>query len=128
MFGRTALLGLCFLAAISPDAVLNTPHTAAAVGALTQAGLRAPTAPENAVVAPAARIVTSPTRLLIPKIGVDAKIEARGLDSNRNMETPNDSHDVAWYDLGPRPGEPGNALINGHVTWWTGSAVFARLG
>src|SRR4029077_18403095 len=25
------------------------------------------------------------------------------------------------------PGQPGNALINGHVDWWTGSAVFTRL-
>lgn len=43
------------------------------------------------------------------------------------METPKDFHDVAWYNLGPRPGEPGNALMNGHVDWWTGSAVFTRL-
>jgi sortase A len=66
-------------------------------------------------------------RLLIPRIGVNARIEARGLDPNRNMQTPNDFHDVAWYNLGPRPGEPGNALMNGHVDWWTGSAVFTRL-
>jgi sortase (surface protein transpeptidase) len=43
------------------------------------------------------------------------------------MATPNDFHNVAWYDLGPTPGAPGNALINGHVNWWTGSAVFTRL-
>jgi LPXTG-site transpeptidase (sortase) family protein len=66
-------------------------------------------------------------RLLIPKIGVDARIEARGLDSKRNMLTPNDFRDVAWYNLGPTPGKPGNALMNGHVDWWTGSAVFTRL-
>jgi sortase A len=70
---------------------------------------------------------TSPSRLLIPRIGVDAVIEARGLDASRNMETPRNFHDVAWYDLGPTPGETGNALINGHVDWWTGSAVFTRL-
>ena len=66
-------------------------------------------------------------RLLIPRIGVNAKIESRGLDSNRTMQTPNDFRDVAWYNLGPMPGAPGNALVNGHVDWWTGSAVFTRL-
>ncbi len=69
----------------------------------------------------------SPARLIIPAIGVDAKVESRGLDSRRNMDTPADFHDVAWYRLGPKPGEPGNALINGHVNWWTGDAVFAHL-
>ena len=66
-------------------------------------------------------------RLVIAKIGVDAKIEARGLDANRNMLTPRDYRDVAWYNLGPMPGQAGNALLNGHVDWWTGSAVFTRL-
>ena len=27
----------------------------------------------------------------------------------------------------PRPGEPGNAIVNGHVSWWTGDAVFTHL-
>jgi sortase (surface protein transpeptidase) len=69
----------------------------------------------------------TPTELVIPRIGVDARIEARGLDGNRNLDTPSNFRDVAWYQLGPAPGLPGNALINGHVSWWTGSAVFTRL-
>ena len=71
---------------------------------------------------------STPVRLLIPRIGVDAVVEARGLDGGRNLATPQDFKEVAWYDLGPQPGTPGNAIINGHVNWWTGSAVFARLG
>jgi len=80
--------------------------------------------------APAAHRLVSPwtpTELVIPRIGVDAVIEARGLDGNRNLDTPSDFRNVAWYRLGPAPGLPGNALINGHVNWWTGSAVFTRL-
>lgn len=69
----------------------------------------------------------TPVRLVIPSIGVDASIEARGLDGNRNLDTPADYRDVAWYRLGPRPGEPGNAVINGHVSWWIGDAVFMHL-
>jgi sortase (surface protein transpeptidase) len=36
--------------------------------------------------------------------------------------------DVAgWYALGPRPGDPGSAVILGHVDSTTGPAVFYRL-
>jgi LPXTG-site transpeptidase (sortase) family protein len=73
------------------------------------------------------KLDSTPVRLVIPAIGVDAKIEARGLDAQRNLDTPGDFRDVAWYRLGPRPGQPGNAILNGHVNWWTGSAVFTHL-
>jgi LPXTG-site transpeptidase (sortase) family protein len=43
------------------------------------------------------------------------------------MDIPKNFRDVAWYRLGPAPGQPGNALINGHVNWWTGDAVFTHL-
>jgi sortase A len=77
------------------------------------------------VVAPT--VDSTPVRLVIPSIGVDAKIEARGLDADRNLATPDDFRDVAWYSPGPRPGQPGNAVVNGHVNWWTGDAVFTHL-
>jgi LPXTG-site transpeptidase (sortase) family protein len=64
---------------------------------------------------------------VIPSIHLDATIEARGLDASRNLDTAQDSEHAAWYDRGPAPGQPGNALINGHVNWWTGDAVFTRL-
>ena len=70
----------------------------------------------------------SPLRLLIPRISVDASVEAHGLDAQRNLATPGDFNNVAWFNQGPPPGQPGNAIINGHVNWWTGSAVFTRLG
>jgi LPXTG-site transpeptidase (sortase) family protein len=129
MLGRTLVLCLCLLAAVSPDAVLGGSAPALAAGVPGAPAGIAAVAPSSAAPAvPAAGANSSPTRLVIARIGVNARIEARGLDASRNMATPNDFHDVAWYDLGPTPGEPGNALINGHVDWWTGSAVFTRLG
>jgi LPXTG-site transpeptidase (sortase) family protein len=124
MYGRALVIGLCLVAAISPDAVL------AGVPASIAHATSAATAPAPSVAAPAAAKPAAdafPARLVISRIGVDANIEARGLDAGRNMLTPKDYHDVAWYSVGPRPGEPGNALLNGHVDWWTGSAVFTRL-
>ena len=130
MFGRTILLGLCLLAALLPDAALGTATSATLDAIPSQApsqnlpGTSSAIQP-SPVANPGANPV--PARLLIPRIGVDARIESRGLDSGRNMETPNDFRDVAWYNRGPVPGAPGNALMNGHVSWWTGSAVFTRL-
>ena len=81
----------------------------------------------NSALPPPPVFDATPARLLIPAIGVDATVEARGLDGQRNLATPADFRDVAWYELGPRPGEPGNAIVNGHVNWWTGDAVFTNL-
>lgn len=78
--------------------------------------------------APMSLVDPTPVRLVIASIGVDAAIERRGLDPNRNLATPADYRDVAWYDRGPRPGESGDAILNGHVDWWTGDAVFTHLG
>jgi len=68
-----------------------------------------------------------PVRLVITSIHLDATVESRGLDTQRNLATAQDFEHAAWYNRGPAPGQPGNALINGHVNWWTGDAVFTRL-
>ena len=44
-----------------------------------------------------------------------------------NLDVPKDVADVGWYADGVRPGEPGDAVIDGHLDWYTGPAVFARL-
>jgi LPXTG-site transpeptidase (sortase) family protein len=127
VFGRTVVLGLCILAAVIPDAGLlaSAPQPVAAAPAPSATNPEIAAGSGSAALAPAANL--SPVRLLIPRISVNATIESRGLDANRNMQTPSNFHDVAWYNLGPTPGLPGNALLNGHVNWWTGSAVFTRL-
>ena len=71
-------------------------------------------AAEQAVVAPAAR----PSLLLIPKLGVDAVVEAVGVNSDGTMGVPSQPSHVAWYQLGVTPGDPGNALIDGHLNWY----------
>jgi hypothetical protein len=69
-----------------------------------------------------------PLRLAIPAIGVDAAIEAVGVDSTNTMETPEDPWSTGWYSLGARPGQIGNAVIAGHVDYaGIGPVVFWRL-
>ena len=72
---------------------------------------------------PQARI-GQPVRLKIATIGVDAPVERVGQSPDGAMDVPKDFNDTAWYQLGPRPGEPGNAVIDGHVDSVSGKAVF----
>lgn len=68
--------------------------------------------------------VALPKRILIPAIGVDAGFEFVGLAADGSMDVPKDPNQVAWYRLGPRPGERGNAILAGHVDWDGRMAVF----
>jgi len=69
-----------------------------------------------------------PVRLVIPAIDVDAAVEYVGLTPQGAMAVPAGPTDVAWFDLGPRPGEVGSAVIAGHEGWKDGIwAVFDDL-
>ena len=69
-----------------------------------------------------------PLRLKISKISVDAPIENVGIKTNGTMDVPKGPEGVAWYQLGPRPGEIGSSVINGHSGWKDGiPAVFDNL-
>lgn len=56
-----------------------------------------------------------PARLLIPTLGIDAKVQYVGTNGLGNMGTPNNFTDVAWYKNGVVPGQEGSAVIDGHV-------------
>jgi len=68
-----------------------------------------------------------PARLRIPAIGVDAPVEPVGVTADGKMDVPREVDDVGWYSPGVRPGEPGDAVFDGHLDWYTGPAVFAGL-
>jgi sortase A len=65
--------------------------------------------------------------ILIPSIGVNAHIENVGRTKQGNMDVPKDPKNVAWYAPGVIPGSPGDAVIAGHLDWYTGPAVFWHL-
>lgn len=58
-----------------------------------------------------------PVRLVIPVIGVDARIERMGLTPDGAMDAPKGREDVGWLGTGPVPGEIGSAVIDGHRGW-----------
>lgn len=72
-------------------------------------------------------VVEAPLRLRVPVLGVDSAVQWVGLDSEGRMGVPDNYSDVAWYELGPRPGMPGNAVIAGHLDSTSGPAIFYKL-
>lgn len=66
-----------------------------------------------------------PELIKIPKINVSAKVEQVGLDEKRAMDVPKEANNAGWYNLGVKPGEAGNAVIDGHLDKESGApAVF----
>jgi len=72
--------------------------------------------------------VPRPSRLSIPRLGIRATVERLGLDKQGNLAAPSALKNVAWYADGPAPGEPGGAIITGHLGVRPGQAVFWDLG
>ncbi|MCL6454032.1 MAG: class F sortase [Alicyclobacillus sp.] len=68
----------------------------------------------------------SPARIVIPAIGVDARVQHVGMVDGR-PGVPSNWVDTAWYDQGTQPGGVGSAVIDGHVSSVNGPAVFYRL-
>lgn len=72
--------------------------------------------------------VAQPSRLIIPSLGIDAHVQYVGVTASGTMGTPDNAYDVAWYKLGPRPGEDGSAVIAGHInTRYSAHGVFEHL-
>lgn len=69
-----------------------------------------------------------PIRLKIPTINVDAAVERVGLTPDGAMDIPKNYDNIAWFELGSRPGENGSAVIAGHSGWIEGKpSVFDNL-
>ena len=71
-----------------------------------------------------------PVRLEIARIGVSTGLQRLGKDHHGAVEVPSGPHQwdtAGWYAAGTRPGDPGSAVILGHVDSKRGPAVFYRL-
>jgi LPXTG-site transpeptidase (sortase) family protein len=85
----------------------------------------------NSTAAPASSSVplgAQPAALVIPRLGVQAPVEKKGIDSRNQMEAPDRPFDVAWYPFTAQPGAGGNAVFAGHRDFaGVGPAVFWKL-
>jgi len=70
----------------------------------------------------------TPTAVRVPRLKVDAPIDALGVDDRNALEVPSDTTRVGWWSGGARPGESDPAVLVGHRDSSTGPAVFFDLG
>lgn len=110
------LMVLCGVSVAGCAPVAEAPAPTAA------AGSPVPTVVPDAGEAPA------PTLVEVPAIGVRARIVPLGLNGDGSLQVPEDFSQTGWWTGGPEPGEPGAAVIVGHVDSYRGPAVFFRLG
>src|SRR3989344_4722627 len=61
-----------------------------------------------------------PARVAIPKLGISAEIAELGLNSDKTIEVPKRPEQVGWFVHGAIPGEPGSAVMVGHLDWHRG--------
>lgn len=70
----------------------------------------------------------TPVATRIPAIQVDVPLLPLGLTAGGQLEAPETGDVAGWFADGPEPGEPGAAVIAGHVDSLDGPGVFWDLG
>jgi len=94
------------------------------IAAITPPATIPMTTPRATVVA----TIAAPVQLTIKDINVAASVNPVGINSMGDMDIDDDPTQVAWYKLGPKPGEEGSAVIAGHYGWKAGvGSVFNEL-
>lgn len=70
-----------------------------------------------------------PVRVLVPRAGVDAAVVSVSSEKGGKVAAPplGEENLAGWDRNGSTPGEPGAAVLVGHLDTKTGPAVFAKL-
>lgn len=101
--------------------------------AMSIAGVNPATADQTSVSQEAKQAYTVasdlPRLITIPSIGVNARVQSVGVNSQGNIDTPKNLNDTAWYDGSAKPNQDGQVFIDGHTSFSrTIDAAFNDLG
>lgn len=91
----------------------NLSGWASASGAAVSSKTLIPTAP--------------PAQLLIPTLNVHRAVEGVGVNRSGVMNVPLNAWNAGWYNGGPVPGAPGDAVIEGHAGYPGQPMIFGKL-
>ena len=69
----------------------------------------------------------APTRVVLARLGIDAPVDAVGVDATGALAVPPSNVVAAWYRVGPAPGEAGSAVVAAHVDYHHRPGPFFRL-
>jgi len=82
----------------------------------------------GASVSSKALVPTSPpVQLLIPALNVHRAVEGVGTNRFGVMDLPVNGWNAGWYQAGPIPGAPGDAVIEGHAGFPDQPMIFGKL-
>lgn len=70
---------------------------------------------------------STPIRLEIPSMNVDAPVAAMGLQADGSLEVPTETDEAGWWSSGSAPGLPGPTVLVAHRDSMTGPALFSEL-
>lgn len=125
-FGAAATLAACRQSTAAPPVEPAMGATADAGGGRMPAGPSATVPPTSTPDPFAAR--GAPARLEIPAIEVAVDLERLRPDGEDRIAAPKAWENAGWYEAGFFPGEPGSAIVTGHLDTDRGTpAVFWRL-
>lgn len=123
------VLGVLWLAQGRQQAAVPADFGAVPSTAAGGAGRSSGTAPPLSVAEQAAKADAAPERVLVPGVGLDARVEGVGVTERGDMTVPDDPAVAGWYRYGPAPGSAeGSAVLVGHLDGETGDlGEFAAL-
>ena len=124
---------------ISAQVSAPQPHAAGRIESSSPTGSNSPKGGQsngasNGGAASSGRVPLPPSRPLsiqIPAIGVDTPVYPLGLATDGTLAVPQPGphlNNAAWFKNSPTPGQPGPAIIEGHVDSTEGPSVFFKLG
>jgi hypothetical protein len=118
---RTAGAGAAVVPDVAVEPKLTVPPSSA-TSAL-------PSTSDTAGLEPQADRGVEPTYLDITRIGVHTEVISLGLNADGTVMVPppDPGGPVGWYRYLATPGEPGTAVLLGHLDSYQGPAVFYRL-
>jgi hypothetical protein len=68
-----------------------------------------------------------PVSVEIPSLGITSDLVDLQMGADGKLQAPTDFGTAGWFAAGPQPGQPGPAVIAGHVDSRAGPAIFFRL-
>jgi sortase (surface protein transpeptidase) len=82
-------------------------------------------APTESGVQPTEDRPSPPARIQIPDVGIDTTVVPVEATDDGIAVPP--VYEAGWFDEGPRPSEPGRAIVLGHLDSLSGPAAFTQL-
>jgi hypothetical protein len=119
-----AVVAIAVLTGAQPEAAVHRPAAARLPPAT---GPGTPPAADTFRSARTYPTVSPPVRLRIAALHVDSAVQRLGLQSDGTVAVPKRTDVAGWYERGPRPGQPGPAVILGHVDSRDGPGIFIDL-